>query len=351
VTDRTEKASTGSPDAAASPADAAAASSADAAAAASTDVAAPSDKRVEPSAQPDRTTRSEPASAEADDTPTATDRAGRSDGTLADEAEKPRAGEAAADKEHADQADGTAEPDARAESPKSDERGRVDDEPATTVLPAATVGRAEPETVVIRRPAPDPKTEVLPEPRPGPTPTPQGAPEPPPWSEPKTTVLPAAVRAAPQRIPAAVADRVSGLSPRGKLLAGAAAAAVLLIALIIGLAVANHGSADNSPQGQIRHTISSYATALKDGDLNTLRKVTTGRLGDFYKMTPQEFNSIYQSSVRQKSIPEIDSVDAIQINGKSARAQVTASMPSNPDQKMPRSFTLTDTGDGWKITN
>lgn len=155
----------------------------------------------------------------------------------------------------------------------------------------------------------------------------------------------------PRRIPGAI-QRPAALQPgRNRWIAVAAGVAVVM-ALIVGLAVHNSAEADKSAGAQIKRTIATFDEALSTGDLATLRSITAGRLADFYKNADERrYAQVYQDSVARKTLPVIDSIDAIQVTGSTALAQVTLHLPDRPADKSPRTYNLRETPDGWKVSD
>lgn len=215
------------------------------------------------------------------------------------------------------------------------------DQAATMQIPVVARPPA-PRHIPPQRPAPGPNAAAAQG-----RPTPQG-PKPPLTHPPLPAPRPLA---APQRIPPAAATAGTGSTThRRRWLAGAVAAVVAIAALFVGLFLENNSSADNSPQAQIKNSIDGFAEALESGDIATLRKGTCGKLADFYRSIPdQQFADVHRTSVQQKKIPTIHSVDTIQITGRAALAQVTASVPAEPANKSARSVNLQNTDSGWKV--
>ncbi|NUS57562.1 MAG: transcriptional regulator, partial [Streptomycetaceae bacterium] len=175
--------------------------------------------------------------------------------------------------------------------------------------------------------------------------TPVAAPPEPAVTEPPTTRIPATT----VRIEAA---GPAGDTGRRKWYFGAAAAAAAVAALVIALVAHDRSATAGSPETQVTNAINAYVKALSTGDLATLRTVTSGNLATFYKsLSDREFADVYRTAVKQKTIPVVDSVDAVQVTGKTAIAQVTAYTPDKPEKKAARNFNLQETNEGWTVTD
>ncbi|TLF70664.1 hypothetical protein FEK33_03575 [Nocardia asteroides NBRC 15531] len=154
--------------------------------------------------------------------------------------------------------------------------------------------------------------------------------------------------APPQRIEAPQEPAQQQGKPKRWLLA-AAGAAVLVVALIAAVVVLMTGG-DNSPEGQVRTAIGTYADALRSGDLADLRSSTCGQLHDFYQgITPEQFTGVHQLSAERGSIPIVESVDAVRITGDTALAEATVYTSADPSKRTARTFDLQQTDGTWKV--
>ncbi|MEV0331174.1 hypothetical protein [Nocardia sp. NPDC050717] len=154
--------------------------------------------------------------------------------------------------------------------------------------------------------------------------------------------------AQPQRIeaPQPADGKAPGRSK--KWLLAAAGAAVLVVALIATVVALMSG--DNSPEGQVRTAIGTYADALRSGDLDGLRASTCGELHEFYQgITAEQFTGVHQLSTERGSIPVVDSVNAVRITGDTALAEATVYTSADPAKKTARTFDLQLTDGDWKV--
>ncbi|QSE83143.1 transcriptional regulator [Rhodococcus koreensis] len=266
-------------------------------------------------------------------------------------------------------------------------------EAATTAIPTQTGGRAAPEAATVqmhrtpntqnpkaqnqrgqaKTPSGD-ETVAIPVTRPAvpstpPPPRPasqanrpqqpqNGRPVPPPPAPPRPA--PAPPKAAPQRVlppqqsaPQRVAAAEKPAKKHGKAwLFAAIAAGVIVVAAIAvaGIVVYNNNQAENSPEAQVQGTIDTFVAALTQGDLATLRTSTCGSLAEYYQgISDQDFAEVHQVAVTQQNIPVVGGVDAVQITGDTAIAQVKAHTAANPGEQSWRTFNLEKVDGTWKI--
>ncbi|MEU4340084.1 hypothetical protein AB0H00_02265 [Nocardia sp. NPDC023852] len=158
--------------------------------------------------------------------------------------------------------------------------------------------------------------------------------------------------AQPQRItppPRTASDTRTSTTRSNRWLIAAGAAAVLVIVLVAVIAALVTNS-DNSPEAQVRAAITDYTQALKTGNLVTLRETTCGPLHDFYQGIPNDqFAGVHTLSMERRSIPVVDSIDAIRITDDTAIAQATVYTEADPTKRSARTFDLQRTDDGWKV--
>jgi hypothetical protein len=130
------------------------------------------------------------------------------------------------------------------------------------------------------------------------------------------------------------------------------AAVVVIAAVAAGAYVLiDRTSVEDSPEAQIRTTVESFTRALAGGDLATLRSTSCGDLATFYRDIPDaEFADVHRVSLEQGNIPNLDSIDAIQVSDDTtAIAQVIAHTDANPNDRSPRTFDLRLEDDQWKV--
>ncbi|WP_067703391.1 Rv0361 family membrane protein [Nocardia jejuensis] len=162
--------------------------------------------------------------------------------------------------------------------------------------------------------------------------------------------------AAPQRVPASGEQAADGAGSttdgarKKKLLLIAGAALVALIVVIGGVVALLGNSSDSSPEAQVKKAITTYTDGLSTGNLEALRGVTCGAQHDFYQnISADQFAGVYRTSKEQKSIPVVQSIDAIQIKGDAALASATVYTEADPSKQSARTFDLKNTDGGWKV--
>lgn len=118
---------------------------------------------------------------------------------------------------------------------------------------------------------------------------------------------------------------------------------------LVGVAVTLTGG-DDSPEDRVRSAIGGYTTALHNGDLDALRAGTCGTLHDFYRDLPaDQFTTVHQQSLEERTIPVVASVDAIKITDDTALALATVYTEADPGNRSERTFDLENTEEGWKV--
>ncbi|WP_315771672.1 hypothetical protein [Rhodococcoides kroppenstedtii] len=163
--------------------------------------------------------------------------------------------------------------------------------------------------------------------------------------------------ARPQYIP----PREPAREPRTRRPMGRWVAALVIAALVVGGVVAfallrgGTTATGASDEDRIRTAIDDFTTALRDGDLVGLRAGTCGPLASFYGgISDEDFAATHDAAVASGSIPEILSVDTIQITPAEAPdvttaiAQVTA-RGGNETAPSPRTFDLALEDETWKV--
>ncbi|OZF05037.1 hypothetical protein CH300_13565 [Rhodococcus sp. 15-1154-1] len=133
---------------------------------------------------------------------------------------------------------------------------------------------------------------------------------------------------------------------------GTLAAAVVVIVAVGAAAffyLARDGG-ENSPEAQIRTSVTSFTEALASGDLATLRSSSCGDLATYYRDIPDaEFADVHRVAVEQGNVPVMEGIDAVQITGDTAIAQIIAYTEANPNERSPRTFDLRLEDETWKV--
>ncbi|QQZ12481.1 Rv0361 family membrane protein [Rhodococcus sp. 21391] len=190
------------------------------------------------------------------------------------------------------------------------------------------------------RPVPPPPAP----PRPAPAP-PRPAPAPP-KAAPQRVLPPQ--QSAPQRVPAA--QQPTKKHGKAWLFAAIAAGVIVVAAIAVAGVIVYNNQAENSPEAQVQGTIDTFVAALTQGDLATLRTSTCGSLAEYYQgLSDQDFAEVHQVAVAQQNIPVVGGVDAVQITGDTAIAQVKAHTAANPSEQSWRTFNLEKVDGTWKI--
>lgn len=153
--------------------------------------------------------------------------------------------------------------------------------------------------------------------------------------------------------------RASEGGHRGRWIVAAVVALVLIAGAVAFALVQGLGENDGeSDDARIRAAIGTFTTALRDGDLATLRTVTCGPLGTFYAgIADPDFAAVHEAAVASRTIPEVDSIDAITVTEPAegsvdttatAIAQVTARTDPAGVPSV-RTFDLAHEGEDWKV--
>lgn len=161
--------------------------------------------------------------------------------------------------------------------------------------------------------------------------------------------------AAPQRVPAAAESGSDAAAEPGApnskrwLLVAGGAVVVVAIAIVAIVALVTGGS-DNSPEARVKGAVTGYTNALASGNLAELQAATCGKLHDFYQnIAPDQYAGVHKLAVDQKKIPKVAKVDAVQITGDKAVAQVDVYTDSDPSRSTAHTFDLQQTDGGWKV--
>ena len=132
-------------------------------------------------------------------------------------------------------------------------------------------------------------------------------------------------------------------------------AAVLLGAGLVGGAIAGavafkNNSTKASEERRVRSSIEAFDTAIREGDLATLRSITCGQTRENYvRYDDQSWTDTYSKVMAAKQYPVVASVDQVVVNGDRADANVTSYMAFDPNTTSTRSFDLQFRDDQWKI--
>lgn len=150
--------------------------------------------------------------------------------------------------------------------------------------------------------------------------------------------------AAPQAIPPRTPRRPRRLIPI--LLVVAA----LLAAVVVGVVLLMRANAAKAAQNMVRSTIETFNTAVRNGDLATLREVTCGQTREDYdKFDDKSWADASTRILAANQYPVISSIDEVVINEDHAEANVTSYMAFDPATTSTRSFDLQFRDEQWKI--
>ena len=154
--------------------------------------------------------------------------------------------------------------------------------------------------------------------------------------------------AAPRAIPARprLSRRPRWLLPLALALAGLLAAAALGVFLV----KRSEANAQAAREDAVRTSIETFDTAIRKGDLATLRSITCGSTRDAYVNYDQNaWADTYARVSEAKQYPVVASIDEVVVDGDHAEANVTSYLASDPSNKSTRSFDLQFRDDQWKI--
>ncbi|QRY61949.1 hypothetical protein JVX90_16310 [Gordonia sp. PDNC005] len=136
-------------------------------------------------------------------------------------------------------------------------------------------------------------------------------------------------------------------SKRGKLIGIVIAALVVIAAIAIGIWYMTIGT---SPETKAADAAKSYQQAMIDGDLSKLRDITCGEENTTYtSMDEAEFTKAYQAQKANDQLMKFDDVNAVAIDGDTARVGVDIYPSGDPSNKAPAQITLHKIGDDWKV--
>ena len=150
--------------------------------------------------------------------------------------------------------------------------------------------------------------------------------------------------AAPQAIPPRTPGRPRWLIPALLALVAVVAAAIVGTVLLV------RANTAKAQQNMVRSTIETFDTAVRNGDLSTLREVTCGQTReDYAAFDDASWADASTRILAAKQYPVIASIDEVVINGDHAEANVTSYMAFDPATASSRSFDLQFTDEQWKI--
>ncbi|MCB0932281.1 MAG: DUF4878 domain-containing protein [Mycobacterium sp.] len=126
--------------------------------------------------------------------------------------------------------------------------------------------------------------------------------------------------------------------------------AVLLVAGVVGGVMYKRHAERAAQQQAVRSAIETFDSAVRNGDLATLRDVTCGQLHDNYvKYDDSTWTDTYSKIMAAKQYPVVASVDQVVVNGTHAEANVSSYMAFEPTTTSTRSFDLQLRDNQWKI--
>ena len=154
------------------------------------------------------------------------------------------------------------------------------------------------------------------------------------------------VRAAiPQAIGPRSPQRPSWLIPILLLVSALAAAAIVGLVLI-----KRSQAAQAAREDAVRSTIERFDSAVRNGDLSTLRNITCGQTQQTYAdYDDKAWADTYARVSAAKQYPVVASIDEVVVNGEHAEANVTSYIAFDPATKSTRSFDLQLRDDQWRI--
>ena len=126
----------------------------------------------------------------------------------------------------------------------------------------------------------------------------------------------------------------------------------LIAATVIGVFAMKHSeaAAREAKEQAVRASIETFDTAIRKGDLSTLRSITCGPSRDAYVNYDQTaWADTYARVSAAKQYPVVASIDEVVVNGDHAEANVTSYVASDPASTSTRSFDLQFHDDQWKI--
>jgi len=128
-------------------------------------------------------------------------------------------------------------------------------------------------------------------------------------------------------------------------------AAVLVAVALLGLFLVHRSNAAKAArENMVRTTIETFDTAVRDGNLTTLRTITCGQTRESYEAyEDQDWSDTYPKVAAAKQYPVVASIDQVVVNGDHAEANVTSYMAYDPNTRSTRSFDLQFRDGQWRI--
>ena len=127
---------------------------------------------------------------------------------------------------------------------------------------------------------------------------------------------------------------------------------VLTAAAILGVVLLRYTASSKLSQQQdmVRAAITTFDTAVRNGDLATLRGITCGQTRENYvNDDDQSWADTYSRVLAAQQYPVVGSVDEVIVNGDHAEANVTSYLAFDPSITSTRSFDLQFRDEQWKI--
>jgi hypothetical protein len=124
-----------------------------------------------------------------------------------------------------------------------------------------------------------------------------------------------------------------------------------VVAAVIGV-LASGGDDPEIPADVAADRALEYTTALRDGDIVTLRQITCGEAQQrFTTMSDQEFAEDHRIQQQNNELVGVDGVKASKIvnDGNGAVVEVVAYKTLTPDEKLDVALTLSKIDGEWKV--
>ncbi|MCK0439417.1 DUF4878 domain-containing protein [Gordonia alkaliphila] len=127
--------------------------------------------------------------------------------------------------------------------------------------------------------------------------------------------------------------------------------AAIVVALVIVAAVLIWFFGFNeSEQDKVADAAETYQTAMADGDLEALKAITCGEQYAIYAdMSPEEFTQAYESQKSRNQMMLFKDVNAVAIDGDTARVGVDVYSTDDPNTTTSAQVTLSKVNGEWKV--